>query len=177
MPYGISVSIGVEDSAQVGVVWKIRWIVRIQRFRQRRIAGTAKPSEEPNWPGPSTIHPNERIEPKLLSVVSSILTGSAERFSLKVSGKECDLAAPVSAAMGTRIRILARMPGTIPDSSSISLMAFAGTAVTSMELPFSDLDFFGAASGALAALWAQARISHRSDEMKKLQQGTSWQKR
>ena len=115
----------------------------------------------------STIHPNEKIAPKVLSVVSSILTGFAEGFSLKASAKDCDLASPVSGAMGTRIRILARMPGEIPDTSYISLAAQTGTENIRMELPVSTHTNPGEGQGALAALWAQARISHRSDELAK----------
>jgi Ca-activated chloride channel family protein len=112
-----------------------------------------------------TIHPNERIEPKVLSVTASIHTGFADQFSLKAVGKKCELAAPASVAMGTRARILARIPDTVRDIVSIELSAQAGRAIIQMELPVSNLRYTGAGQGSLEALWAQTRISHRYDEL------------
>jgi Ca-activated chloride channel family protein len=111
----------------------------------------------------TTIHPDERIEPRVLSVVSSIMSGFADRISLTIAKSDCESAAAARGAMGTRVCILARLQGLVPDSRTANFKAHDGSSELDGDAALEDYGKTGAEPGALAALWAQARIADRAD--------------
>ncbi len=111
----------------------------------------------------TTIHPDERIEPRVLSVVSSIMSGFADEISLSVAKAGCEHATSARGTMGSRVCILARLPGLVPDSRIVDFEVRHAGSVLRGEMPLEDYGKTGAGPGALAALWAQARIADRAD--------------